>query len=95
MEDLISRKEAIKAIKDLSDCPNGFSDTYDKERIINTLENVPSVGSSGIHAKLKTIQVVDRDVGKCSSCGALIDISWIDDVPVRYCRWCGARFDER
>lgn len=42
MNDLISRQAAIDAIKALSDCPNGFSDTYDKARIIGVLEEVSS-----------------------------------------------------
>jgi len=33
--------DAIDAIKALPDCPNGFSDTYDKAWIISVLEEVP------------------------------------------------------
>ena len=40
--DLINRQDAIKAIEDLPNCYNGFSDTYDKACIIGTLEEVPS-----------------------------------------------------
>ena len=43
MSDYIRREEAIKAIMDLPNCPNGYSDTYDKARIISVLEDVPSV----------------------------------------------------
>ena len=42
MSDLISRQAAIKVIMNLPDCPNGFSDTYDKDCIIGVLEEVPS-----------------------------------------------------
>lgn len=42
MTDLISRQAAIDAIKDLPNCPNGYSDTYDKARIIGVLEDLPS-----------------------------------------------------
>ena len=45
MSDLISRQAAIGAINDLPDCPNGFSDTYDKSCIIGVLEQVPSAPS--------------------------------------------------
>lgn len=41
MADYISRQKAIEAIMDLPNCPNGYSDTYDKECIISTLEEVP------------------------------------------------------
>ena len=43
MNDLISRRAAIKAIDDLPNCYNGYSDTYDKAYIIGVLEEVPSV----------------------------------------------------
>lgn len=52
MSDLISRKAAIKAIDDLPNCYNGYSDTYDKAYIIGVLEELP------------TIDVPDRKVGK-------------------------------
>lgn len=43
MSDYISRRAAIKAIDDLPNCYNGYSDTYDKAYIIGVLEEVPSV----------------------------------------------------
>lgn len=42
MNDLISRQAAIQEIKDLPDCQNGYSDTYDKAQIIGVLEELPS-----------------------------------------------------
>lgn len=42
MADLIDRQAAIKAIEDLQDCYNGFSDTYDKACIIGVLEEIPT-----------------------------------------------------
>lgn len=42
MSDYISRQDAIKAICDLPNCNNGYSDTYDKAYIIGTLEEVQS-----------------------------------------------------
>ena len=41
-DDLISRQAAIKAIENLQDCYNGFSDTYDKACIIGVLEEIPT-----------------------------------------------------
>ena len=43
MSDLISRQAAIKAIEDLQDCYNGFSDTYDKACIIGALEELACI----------------------------------------------------
>jgi hypothetical protein len=40
--DLIKRADAIKAIEQLPNAYNGWSDTYDKAYIIGTLEEVPS-----------------------------------------------------
>lgn len=40
-EDLIRRSDAIKAIEELPNAYNGWSDTYDKAYIIGTLEEVP------------------------------------------------------
>lgn len=42
MNDLISRQAAIKAIYDLPNCHNGYSDTYDKSQIIGVIEEIPS-----------------------------------------------------
>ena len=38
IDDLISRRAAIKDICDLPNCDNGYSDTYDKACIIGVLE---------------------------------------------------------
>lgn len=40
--DIISRQAAIDAVNGMPDCPNGYSDTYDKRQIIAVLEELPS-----------------------------------------------------
>ena len=40
-DDLIKRSDAIKAIDELPNAYNGWSDAYDKAYIISTLEEVP------------------------------------------------------
>ena len=42
MSDLISRKAIIKAIEELPNCYNGWSNAYDKAYIITTIEEVPT-----------------------------------------------------
>lgn len=42
MSDLIRRADAIKAIEDLPNAYNGWSDAYDKAYVIGTLEEVPT-----------------------------------------------------
>lgn len=49
MDDLISRRAAIKAIDDLPNCYNGYSDTYDKACIIGVLEEVPTIEPKPSH----------------------------------------------
>ena len=46
MSDLIRRSDAIKAIDELPNAYNGWSDAYDKAYIIGTLEEVPSADPS-------------------------------------------------
>ena len=54
MDDLISRRAAIKAIDDLPNCYNGYSDTYDKACIIGVLEELPTI-------KLPYCQLCEED----------------------------------
>ncbi len=49
--DLISRQAAIKAVYDLPNCYNGYSDTYDKAWIIGLLEELPSAQPEIIRCK--------------------------------------------
>ena len=88
MGDLISRQAAIKAIENLQDCYNGFSDTYDKACIIGALEEVPSAQRIGRW-------VVNRDstgcmYGRCTSCGMKQYAG-----RTKYCPNCGARMEEQ
>ena len=59
MADYISRQKAIEAIMDLPNCPNGYSDTYDKACIIGMLEEV------------QTADVVE--VVRCKDCKYFVD----------------------
>ena len=90
MNDLISRRAAIKAIDDLPNCYNGYSDTYDKAYIIGVLEELP------------TIDVPDRKFGewmaepncwyRCSNCGQHYP-SIRGYMDYKYCPNCGARME--
>lgn len=84
MNDLISRRAAIKAIDDLPNCYNGYSDTYDKAYIIGTLEEVPSVEPK----KGKWIYHDPLDVFECSVCGRQM----VRNI-FNYCPWCGAKME--
>ena len=55
-DDFIRRKDAIQAILDLPNCSNGYSDAYDKQCIIDMLEEVPAADVR----KQKWIQCSER-----------------------------------
>lgn len=70
MMDLISRQAAIKAIDDLPNCYNGYSDTYDKAYIIGVLEEQPrgdvpdrKVGERDMFELIDAVPVV-----RCKDC---------------------------
>lgn len=42
MAEYIKREDVICAIKSLPDCPNGYSDAYDKAVIIGVIEDLPT-----------------------------------------------------
>ena len=93
MNDLISRQAAIKAIEDLQDCYNGFSDTYDKACIIGVIEEVPSIEPIK-HGHWIDEGLVDGNQNRycrCSECGKGDTQAISQRVP--YCWWCGARMD--
>ena len=91
MSDLIYREDAIKAIEELPNAYNGWSDAYDKAYIIGTLEEVPS-------ADRPQGEWIDMgDFEKCSVCkGTRLKefqsyygkVTWIKTP---YCPQCGAR----
>jgi len=87
MDDLISRQAAIKAIENLQDCYNGFSDTYDKACIIGALEEVPSAQRTGRWIKVHNGEYYGYE---CSECG---ESAYEFKQP--YCHRCGARMEER
>ena len=74
MADYISRAKAIKAIENLPNCYNGFSDTYDKACIIGVLEELPAVEPPAkCIAKVqfdedKMRDIVDEVIVHCKDC---------------------------
>lgn len=103
-DDTIYRQAAIKAIENLQDCYNGFSDTYDKACIIGALEEVPSAQPGIVRcqecrnfnkARL-LIPQSQRKTGKWVYLNGLdaFECSVCGRQMVRnifdYCPWCGA-----
>lgn len=91
----INADDAIKAICDLPNCYNGFSDTYDKACIIGALEEVPTIDTVK-HGKW----INDKGLYKCSVCGELWMGWWAVACPekrmyatMKFCPNCGAKMD--
>ncbi|MBD5534556.1 MAG: hypothetical protein HDQ99_02630 [Lachnospiraceae bacterium] len=54
MMEVIKVEDLIKAIESLPNCPNGFSDVYDKNRILLQIRKIPKyeVLQSNIELKI-------------------------------------------
>lgn len=89
MSDLISRQTAIKAIDDLPNCYNGYSDTYDKAYIIGVLEELPTIDPVK-HGKwiFENRTWFHQPLLKCSCCGRRQFFSRFN-----YCPYCGAMME--
>ena len=97
--DLISRADAVKAIEELPNCYNGWSDTYDKAYIITTLEEVPSVSAERVGVWLHKEMwndVLDKNISyiECSECGHAPYYGGATETP-NYCPNCGARMENK
>ena len=89
---LIRLSDALKAIEELPNAYNGFSDTYDKAYIIGTLEEVPSAdrsqGEWALTRTMKTNSCPEHWL-RCSACGKFRVIKMGEGFP-DYCENCGA-----
>lgn len=92
-DDLISRQAAIKAIDDLPNCYNGYSDTYDKACIIGVLEELPPIEPK------RGKWIYDKGLYRCTACNNLLTVAgW--DIPeeqiyksFKFCPNCGAQME--
>ena len=87
-DDLIRRSDAIKAIEELPNAYNGWSDAYDKAYIISTLEEVPSADRPQGEWKRRLVDNGFNADWVCSECGYRVKT---DFVSFNYCPNCGAR----
>lgn len=88
MSRLIDADALIKDVKDLPNCPNGYSGTYDKACIIGLIEDAPTIEER----KGKWINHrndMGHNIADCSECGEAMQ--WYDpDTSPNYCPNCGA-----
>jgi hypothetical protein len=101
MDDLISRRAAIKTIDDLPNCYNGFSDTYDKACIIGVLEELPTIDpvKRGKWESDEFLYTTGQTI--CSACktGFYIDDllnvgEGAQEFLPNYCPHCGAMMEQ-
>ena len=83
MSRLIDAEALIKDVLDLQDCPNGFSDTYDKACIIGVIDEQPTVAPKRGKWTITPLYI------KCSECGESFML-----IPQNYCPNCGAKMGE-
>ena len=104
MAEYISRQKAIEAIMDLPNCPNGYSDTYDKECIIGTLDEVPTADvRENVHAKWEQCEVFGIDESTidewqsefCPNCKTYLTTPYMYSFHRHnFCPNCGAEMEE-
>ena len=88
-DDLIKRSDAIKAVEDLPNAYNGWSDVYDKAYIIGTLEEVPKADRpQGEWIRTGRTNIYGGIEVQCSHCKDKVMVQHIEDE--WYCRHCGA-----
>lgn len=85
--DLIDRQAAIKAVEDLPNCYNGYSDTYDKACIIGLLEELPSAERKKGRWERVEDENGDFLCWECSECG---ERYVMPHHRASYCPNCGA-----
>lgn len=93
---LIDADKLRKDVLDLPDCYNGFSDTYDKARILDLVDEQPTVDPIKHGHWIEVQRIHEKDhtaICECSLCG---DTVWVYDGQRawNYCPTCGAKMDE-
>ena len=86
--DLISRQAAIKAIDDLPNCYNGYSDTYDKAYIIGVLEELPSIDTVPLGAYKQTRRERDMAIAQLAEIGKSLCEKMDNVATVVRCKDC-------
>lgn len=104
---LIDANKLRKDVLDLPNCYNGFSDAYDKVRILDLVDEQPTVNTRSIrHGRWVKMSDTEGIYYACSECGnELTRINSFDPQfdlfpklecidKTAYCPSCGCRMDE-
>ena len=97
-------------VQSWENCPNGFSDTYDKARIIDAIDEQPTIEAEPVrhghwvNAVGENVPFDENIKGDpycpcgsvwCSECGAWLTASDEYFATGRYCPNCGAKMEEQ
>ena len=96
-KDIIYREDAIKAIEELPNAYNGWSDAYDKTYIIGTLEEVPKADrpqGEWIDAEIPLECGGSMPIQVCNLCKTFYPLAYTGGGH-RFCPNCGADMRER
>ena len=91
-KDIIYREDAIKAIEELPNAYNGWSDAYDKTYIIGTLEEVPKADrpqGEWIDAEIPLECGGSMPIQVCNLCKTFYPLAYTGGGH-RFCPNCGA-----
>jgi len=90
----IDKARLIKAIEDLPNCYNGFSDTFDKACIIGVIEELPTIDPVKYGKWIDRRSIVAMNRYECSACKRTASVDEFMGKPMyAYCPWCGARME--
>lgn len=88
---LIDADKLKKDVLDWENCYNGFSDTYDKARIIDEIDEQPTIKAEPIkYGKWIEVRDIHGFWDRCSVCGTKIRY---DIDKYSRCPSCGARME--
>lgn len=92
--------DALRAsVLEWENCYNGFSDTYDKARIIDAIDEQPTIEAEPVRCGKWVKDDIDKY--KCSLCGKGNNYaySWSigkgDELQDLYCPNCGAKMEKQ
>ena len=99
---LIDADKLKQNVLDWEDCYNGFSDAYEKARIIDEIDAQPTIDAEPTrHGKWKEYQRLEANIvgelqsAECSVCGRYHTTPYMHSYDYyEYCPWCGAKMDE-
>lgn len=73
-------------------CYNGFSDTYDKARIIDTIDEQPTIDAEPVRrGRWIPVKGYEGILYKCSTCNGRWSHTTIETP---YCSQCGAKMED-